>query len=110
MFAYLQKVLKFEYVVGSVRYTFYQRDMHARNMILDSQALQHLEIFETADGAAGSLFSLIDKTKTKFGRRLLRKWMMCPLMNQFHIEQRLNAIEDFDLIKLERERVCGLFR
>jgi DNA mismatch repair ATPase MutS len=110
LFGYLQKVLKFEYVMGSVKYTFYQRDTHTKNMILDSQALQHLEIFETPDGVAGSLFSIIDRTKTKFGRRLLRKWLMCPLMNVFHIEQRLNAIEDFDAVKLEKEQVCGLLK
>lgn len=31
--------------MGSVRFTFYQKDNYSKNMIIDSQALQHLEIF-----------------------------------------------------------------
>lgn len=42
MFAYLKSVFRFQYVLGSVRFTFYQKEEHSKNMILDSQALQHL--------------------------------------------------------------------
>jgi DNA mismatch repair ATPase MutS len=44
----------------------------------------------------------MDKTKTKFGKRLLRKWVMSPLMNEYHINQRLDAIDDFYKIMLEK--------
>lgn len=39
-------------------------------MVLDSQALQHLEIVETGAGKAeGSLFHFIDNCKSAFGKR-----------------------------------------
>jgi len=40
----------------------------------------------------GSLFNKIDRTKTKFGKRLLRRWLMQPLLDPFRINQRLNAV------------------
>ena len=42
MFEYLKSVFKFEYVMGTVRFTSYQKDHQLKNMVLDSQALQHL--------------------------------------------------------------------
>ena len=76
-------------------------------MILDSQALQHLEIFETSEGITGSLFNTLDRTKTKFGKRLLRRWLTLPLLNTFHIEQRLNAIEDLEKFSIQRKNVAS---
>lgn len=42
MFDYLKKVFRFDYVIGTARFVFYQKDHHNKAMILDSQALQHL--------------------------------------------------------------------
>lgn len=78
-------------------------------MILDSQALQHLEIFETAAGEVGSLFEKIDRTKTKFGKRLFRKWMTSPLLNTYQINQRLDAIQDLREIGNDIERIQTVF-
>lgn len=36
--------------------------------------------------------------------------MMCPLMNEFHINQRLNAIEDIEEVRLEKQKVCALLK
>ena len=39
-------------------------------MVLDAQALQHLEIIESASGKEeGSLFEYVDHCKTQFGKR-----------------------------------------
>ena len=39
-------------------------------MVLDAQALQHLEIVESAKGTEkGSLFEYVNHCKTKFGAR-----------------------------------------
>ena len=52
------------------------------NMILDSQALQHLEVVESAAGIfEGSLLHFIDHCKTAFGRRQLKRWLVSPLQN-----------------------------
>ena len=63
--------------------------------MLDAQALQHLEIVESAMGTdKGTLFEFVDHTKTPFGKRQLKRWCMAPLTNIGKIEARLNAITD----------------
>ena len=56
------------------------------------------------------MFRIIDRTKTKFGRRLLRRWLTSPLMNTFHIEQRLNAVEDLQKFVYERKNIAASFK
>ena len=64
-------------------------------MILDAQALQHLEIFETEGGKVkGSLLNYVDHCSTLFGKRQLKRWMQAPLFNQDKINERLDAIDD----------------
>jgi DNA mismatch repair protein MSH6 len=50
-----------------------------RNLYLDSQALESLEIFEvnlqTKVTNKGSLFDYLDKCATPYGKRLLTKWV-----------------------------------
>lgn len=49
-------------------------------MVLDAQALQHLEIVEAADGSEkGSLLHYVDHCSTAFGKRMLKNWLMAPL-------------------------------
>lgn len=64
------------------------------SMVMDSQALQHLEVFETPLGEKDALFSKLDRTATKFGKRLLRRWLMQPLLDYRKINSRLDAVED----------------
>lgn len=61
-------------------------------MLLDGNVLSSLDIF-TNDGKKGSLFWILDHTRTPFGARQLRSWIMKPLLNHAEIEKRLNAIE-----------------
>ena len=64
-------------------------------MILDSQALEHLEIVESGRGSIeGSLMQYIDHCKTPFGKRQLKRWIMAPLCDIARIDMRLDAIED----------------
>ncbi|CAI2370907.1 unnamed protein product [Moneuplotes crassus] len=67
-------------------------------MVLDSQALEHLQILEvkTARGMVqeGSLFGMIDDSRTPFGKRLLKKWISSPLQNIEMINSRLDSVED----------------
>ena len=50
MFKYLKSLLKFDYIMSAVRFAFYEIEGSALTMVMDSQALQHLEIFETPLG------------------------------------------------------------
>ena len=64
-------------------------------MVLDAQALQHLEIVESSSGSVkGSLLNYVDYCKTQFGKRQLKRWIMAPLLDVNKIEARLDAIED----------------
>jgi len=64
-------------------------------MVLDSQALQHLEIVESHSGTVkGSLLHYVDHCQTMFGKRQLKRWVMSPLLNITQINTRLDAIEE----------------
>lgn len=67
---------------------------------MDSAALRNLEIFDVNIESKllnqNSLFHYIDKTRTGYGRRLLKKWVESPLRNIHEINERLNAIEDLN--------------
>jgi len=64
-------------------------------MVLDSQALEHLEIIESANGASeGSLLHYVDHCMTSFGKRQLKRWLVSPLTNIDKIVDRQNAVGD----------------
>jgi len=70
-------------------------------LILDSTAIKHLELLETVrEGQRrGSLIWVLDKTLTSMGARLLKKWILQPLLNVNAIKKRQGAIKEF----LEKE-------
>ncbi|HXH70214.1 MAG TPA: DNA mismatch repair protein MutS [Pyrinomonadaceae bacterium] len=55
-------------------------------MLLDDRTLRSLEIFESSSGA--SLLSIIDRTATAMGGRLLRRWLRQPLLDCAEIFRR----------------------
>lgn len=66
-------------------------------MILPSNTLNALEIFQNfsdPNSTRGSLIWLLDHARTRFGKRLLHKWISRPLIQRDIIENRLQAIED----------------
>lgn len=77
--------------------TKYFQSFSARShMVLNGNTLTSLEIYhnQTDYSENGSLFWTLDKTRTRFGQRLLRKWVGRPLLNKEHLEERLNAVEE----------------
>jgi DNA mismatch repair protein MSH3 len=66
--------------------------------------LNSLEIYtnQTDHSEKGSLFWTLDRTKTRFGRRLLRNWVGRPLLDKVQLERRIEAVEE--LTKTERSR------
>lgn len=65
------------------------------SMILDGQSLQNLEIFaNTFDGGSdGTLFKLLNRCLTPFGKRRLKRWVCHPLMDVRKINLRLDTVE-----------------
>lgn len=65
-------------------------------MSLDFSTRRNLEInYSFSDKSDSSLISVIDKTTTPMGARLLKKWINRPLLKLNPIQQRLNAVEVF---------------
>ncbi|ORX77847.1 hypothetical protein BCR32DRAFT_295362 [Anaeromyces robustus] len=65
-------------------------------LTLDGNTITNLEIFRSSkeNTSTGTLFQLIDHTSSKFGRRLLKKWIERPLLNIDLLNERTNAIEE----------------
>lgn len=67
-------------------------------MLLNGNTLNSLEIYrnQTDNTEKGSLFWVLDQTQTKFGQRLLRKWVGRPLLDQARLQERVDAIEELN--------------
>eukprot|EP00890_Picochlorum_soloecismus_P001707 jgi/Picsp_1/2537/NSC_00768-R1_dna mismatch repair protein len=67
-----------------------------QEMSLSPNCIEQLEILRNSDDGAfhGSLLWLLDKTQTRFGARLLRRWVCKPLKDANMIEERLYAVEE----------------
>ena len=65
-------------------------------MLLDVSSRRNLELTETMreKNKKGSLLSVLDKTQTAMGARLLRKWVEQPLLSKEEINQRLDGVEE----------------
>ncbi|KIX07067.1 uncharacterized protein Z518_05044 [Rhinocladiella mackenziei CBS 650.93] len=77
--------------------TKYFQPFSARShMLLNGNTLTSLEIYQnqTDRTTKGSLCWMMDRTQTKFGGRLLRKWVGRPLLDRQGIEERLNAVAE----------------
>ncbi len=77
---------------------------------LDRSTLRNLELFENIrdKSSRSSLFSIIDKTVTSMGGRLLRQWLRYPLLERAAIEQRLDAVQELVQNSLVREDIQNL--
>jgi DNA mismatch repair protein MutS len=64
-------------------------------MSLDAFTRRNLELTETVRDRSrkGSLLSLLDRTRTAMGARLLKRWIDQPLLNRDEAERRLDAVQ-----------------
>ncbi|GAB7349571.1 hypothetical protein MBLNU459_g0265t1 [Dothideomycetes sp. NU459] len=95
--------------------TKYFQSFSARShMLLNGNTLSSLEIYrnQTDHSDKGSLFWKLDRTQTRFGQRLLRKWVGRPLLQQALLNERIAAVEE--LLQSDRtvavERIKNLLR
>ena len=65
------------------------------SLVLDAKALENLEVFENSSDrtATGTLFSIIDKCSSSFGRRTLRAWLCAPPRRVEDILERQQAVD-----------------
>ena len=79
-------------------------------MVLDPQTRRNLELFEGGRwGDPGtSLLSVLDRTRTPMGGRLLRAWLGQPLLDIEEIDRRQEAVAWSHRSALRRARVASL--
>ncbi len=63
-------------------------------MPLDEMTRRNLELVESLRGGdlSGTLLSVLDRTATPMGQRLMRQWLLAPLLERVRIEHRLDAV------------------
>jgi DNA mismatch repair protein MutS len=80
-------------------------------MGLDAGAQRNLELVERlGGGGAGTLFSVLDRTVTPMGRRLLRFWLLHPLLEPEAVAARQEAVGELVRQPLFREGLRAALR
>ena len=75
-------------------------------LVVDATTLRNLEVIEAASGGRpGSLLAEIDRTVTPMGGRLVRAWLLRPLLSLERIQDRLDAVEEFAFRSTERAKL-----
>lgn len=76
-------------------FDWYDPIRKATSLVLDGQSLINLEIFANNfdGGVEGTLFAMLNRCITPFGKRLLRQWVCHPLADAEKINARLDAVD-----------------
>ncbi|KAF8610164.1 hypothetical protein BDV93DRAFT_483283 [Ceratobasidium sp. AG-I] len=108
--AYLMRHLEsFQLSEVFLRTEFFTSFVNRSHMLVSGNSLHNLEIFRNqtdfTEACSGSLVWVLNKTKTKFGSRMLRSWIGRPLVNKDILQQRVDAVEEIlntKELKIER--------
>ena len=80
-------------------------------LLIDPVTVRHLNVVEGAEGGRdGSLLDILDRTSTPMGARMLRHWLLRPLVAQARIQDRLDAVEDWAFRTTERGKFLDLLK
>ena len=80
-------------------------------MVIDPPTVTHLEVVVSSDGTrVGSLLGEIDQTVTVMGSRLLRGWLLRPLVSLERVHARLDAVEELAFRSIERGKLREALR
>jgi len=79
-------------------------------LVLDSATIRNLELLKNIrdGGKEGSLIGVIDRTVTPMGSRLLKSWLLRPLVNREQINGRLDAVAEAAGEAIFREEMRSL--
>ena len=104
-FDYLQSLMLLEKSLFCTQMDPVSKKIKKGNMIIDAQALNHLQVFESDDmDSKNSLYWLLNKCVSNFGKRKLKNWLESPLYNKSEILLRQEAIIDLENNKNLREK------
>ncbi|MCP4447657.1 MAG: DNA mismatch repair protein MutS [Myxococcales bacterium] len=100
---------------GTLPLTRLQLYRPGSSVVLDEAAVANLELTQTLVGGkkAGSLLAVLDRTKTATGGRLLRRWLLYPLLDVTEISARHDAVgylvENASLRGELRDELAGVY-
>ena len=78
----------------------------SRALFIDPSAVQNLELFRGPSGRrSGTLLSVVDRTLTAAGGRLLARWLSAPLLDLAQICARQDAVEELAQARVLREEI-----
>ena len=82
------------------------------SMVLDLATRRTLEVVSNATdgGHDGTLLAVLDRTATAMGARMLRGWILAPLLSVARIEERLDAVAFLVEQSTEREALASRLR
>ena len=103
---YLRTLKIEEEIITIGNFTWYDPIRNASSLVLDGQTLINLEVFaNTFDGGAdGTLFQLLNRCITPFGKRMFKQWVCHPLMDTKKINARLDAVDSLNADTKVRDR------
>ncbi|KAJ5142852.1 uncharacterized protein N7515_001639 [Penicillium bovifimosum] len=93
------RVLKIERDLITIgNFEWYDPIKKASSLVLDGQTLINMEIFANSfdGGAEGTLFQLLNRCVTPFGKRMFKQWVCHPLVDAKKINARLDAVDAFN--------------
>jgi len=84
----------------------------AQNMILDSITIKNLELIKNLrDGRRpGSILDMLDFTANPMGGRLLKEWLLQPLLNPDEILMRQEAVSELREATIERHEILAALK
>ncbi|KAJ9640182.1 DNA mismatch repair protein msh6 [Knufia peltigerae] len=87
-------------------FTWYDPIRKAGSLVLDGQTLINLEVFANSydGGPEGTLFQLLNRCITPFGKRMFKQWVCHPLMDTKKINARLDAVDSLNADTKVRDR------
>ncbi|KAJ5308958.1 hypothetical protein PENANT_c020G07362 [Penicillium antarcticum] len=79
-------------------FTWYDPIKKATSLVLDGQTLINMEIFANSfdGGSEGTLFQLLNRCITPFGKRMFKQWVCHPLVDAKKINARLDAVDSLN--------------
>lgn len=87
-------------------FTWYDPIKKASSLVLDGQTLINLEVFANSydGGVDGTLFTLLNRCITPFGKRMFKQWVCHPLIDANKINARLDAVDSLNADSTVRDR------
>lgn len=95
MIWYLRQLNIDKDILSMKNFNVYDPMKRGQGLTLDGQTLAHIEVLLNNEGTEdGSLFKLLGRCITPFGKRLFRIWLCMPLRQISDINARLDAVQD----------------